>query len=158
MLHLASLSVVLYAFWLLLSGFFTPFLLAAGAGSAIAVVLLSRRMRIVDREGHPVQMIAAVVLYWPWLFKEIAKSAWNVSRIILDPRLPISPVLVRFKPTQRSQVGLATHANSITLTPATITVEATQDEFMVHGLTRESGAGVIDSEMDRRISEVEAYR
>jgi multicomponent Na+:H+ antiporter subunit E len=158
LLHLGSLGIVLYAFWLLLSGYFEPFLLAAGAGSALGVVLLSRRMRIVDREGHPVQMIAAVVLYWPWLIKEIAKSAWNVSRIILDPRLPICPVLVRFKPTQKSQVGLATHANSITLTPATITVEATQDEFLVHGLTRASGAGVIDSEMDRRISKVEAYR
>jgi multicomponent Na+:H+ antiporter subunit E len=158
MLHLVSLGVVLYVFWLLLSGFFTPFLLAAGAGSALAVVLLARRMRIVDREGHPIQMIAAVVSYWPWLLKEIAKSAWAVSRIILDPRLPISPVLVRFKPSQKSQVGLATHANSITLTPGTITVEAAQNEFLVHGLTRSSGEGVIDSEMDRRISKVEGYR
>lgn len=158
MLHLISLGVVLYAFWLLLSGYFAPFLLAAGAGSALAVVLLARRMKIVDREGHPVQMIASVVLYWPWLIKEIAKSAWDVSRIIVHPRLPISPVLVRFKPTQKSQVGLATHANSITLTPGTITVEATQDEFLVHGLTRASGAGVIDSEMDRRVTQVEGYR
>jgi len=158
MLHLVSLGVVLYVFWLLLSGFFTPFLLAAGAGSALVVVLLARRMRIVDREGHPIQMIAAVVWYWPWLLKEIAKSAWDVSRIILDPRLPISPVLVRFKPSQKSQVGLATHANSITLTPGTITVEATQGEFLVHGLTRSSGAGVIDSEMDRRVTRVEGYR
>lgn len=158
MLHLISLGIVLYGFWILLSGYFTPFLLAAGAGSALGVVLLSRRMRIVDREGHPIQMIASVVLYWPWLMKEIAKSAWVVSRIILDPRLPISPVLVRFKPTQQSQAGLTTHANSITLTPGTITVEATQNEFIVHALTRSGGAGVIDSEMDRRVTKVEGYR
>jgi len=158
MLHLISLGVVLYCFWILLSGYFTPFLLAAGAGSALFVVLLSRRMRIVDREGHPIQMIASVVLYWPWLMKEIAKSAWQVSRIILDPRLPISPVLVHFKPSQESQAGLATHANSITLTPGTITVEATQYEFIVHALTRSGGAGVIDSEMDRRVTKVEGYR
>jgi len=157
-LHLASLGIVLYAFWLLLSGYFEPFLLAAGAGSALAVVLLSRRMHIVDREGHPIQMIASVLLYWPWLIKEIFKCAWDVSRIILSPSLPISPVLVRFKPTQKSQVGLTTHANSITLTPGTITVEATQDEFLVHGLTRTAGAGVIDSEMDQRVSKVEGYR
>jgi multicomponent Na+:H+ antiporter subunit E len=158
MLQLASLGIVLYAFWILLSGYFEPFLLTAGAGSALAVVLLARRMKIVDREGHPIQMIAAVVLYWPWLLKEIAKCAWDVSRIILDPRLPISPVLVRFKPSQKSQAGLTTHANSITLTPGTITVEATQNEFLVHGLTRASGAGVIDSEMDRRVTRVEGYR
>lgn len=158
MLHLTSLGTVLFVFWLLLSGYFEPFLLAAGAGSAICVVLLARRMKIVDREGHPIQMIAAVVLYWPWLAKEIAKSAWGVSRIILDPRLPISPALVRFKPSQKTEVGLATHANSITLTPGTITVEAAQDEFLVHALTRAGGEGVIDSEMDRRVSKVEAYR
>lgn len=157
MLHLTSLGIVLYVFWLLLSGYFTPFLLAAGAGSALCVVLLSRRMRIVDREGHPIQMIASVVLYWPWLVKEIAKSAWDVSRIILDPRLPISPTLVRFKPSQKTPVGLTTHANSITLTPGTITVEATKDEFLVHALTRVGAEGVIDSEMDRRISRVEGY-
>jgi len=158
MLHLASLSIVLYVFWILLSGYFEPFLLTAGAGSALFVVWLARRMRIVDREGHPIQMIASVVLYWPWLIKEIAKCARDVSRIILDPRLPISPVMVRFKPTQKSQAGLATHANSITLTPGTITVEATQAEFLVHGLTRAFGASVIDSEMDARVSRVEGYR
>ncbi len=157
MLHLVSLGIVLYAFWVLLSGYFEAFLLAAGAGSALCVVLLARRMKIVDREGHPIQMIASVVLYWPWLIKEIAKSAWDVSKIIVDPRLPISPVLVRFRPTQKSQVGLATHANSITLTPGTITVEAGQNEFLVHALTRTGGAGVIDSEMDRRVSKVEGY-
>jgi len=157
MLHMTSLGIVLYGFWLLLSGNFTPFLLAAGAGSALGVVLLARRMNIVDREGHPIQMIASVVLYWPWLIKEIAKSAWAVSRIIVDPRLPISPVLVRFKPSQKSQAGLATHANSITLTPGTITVEASEDEFLVHALTRSGGEGVIDSEMDRRVTRVEEY-
>ena len=158
MLHLASLSLILYAFWVLLSGYFEPFLLTAGAGSALFVVWLARRMHIVDREGHPIQMLAAVFLYWPWLIKEIGKCAWDVSRIILDPRLPISPVLVRFKPTQKSQVGLATHANSITLTPGTITAEAAQAEFLVHGLTRDFGASVIDSEMDRRVTQVEGYR
>lgn len=158
MLQLASLGVVLYAFWILLSGYFEPFLLTAGAGSALAVVLLSRRMHIVDREGHPIQMLASVFLYWPWLIREIAKCAWDVSRIILDPALPISPILIRFKPTQRSTVGLVTHANSITLTPGTITVEAAQNEFLVHALTRSAGAGVIDSEMDRRVTAVEGYR
>ncbi|MBI4289978.1 MAG: Na+/H+ antiporter subunit E [Betaproteobacteria bacterium] len=158
MLHLASLGVVLYIFWLLLSGYFTPFLLVAGAGSAIGVLLLAQRMKIVDREGHPIQMATAVVLYWPWLVKEIAKSAWDVSRIILDPRLPISPTLVRFKPLQKTQAGLATHANSITLTPGTITVEAAPEEFLVHALTRAGAEGVIDSEMDRRVAKVEGYR
>ena len=79
-----------------------------------------------------------------------------MTRIILDPRLPISPTLVRFRPSQRSTVALATHANSITLTPGTITVEAGHDEFLVHALTRAGAGSVVDSEMDRRVSRLEA--
>ncbi|MEO7246013.1 MAG: Na+/H+ antiporter subunit E [Rubrivivax sp.] len=155
MLHSVSLFIALYVFWLLLSGYFTPFLMAAGAVSALAVVWFARRMDVVDSEGQPIQFGPRALLYWPWLFKEIVKSAWAVSRIILDPRLPISPTLVRFKPGQRTQVGLVLHANSITLTPGTITIEAGSEEFLVHGLTRSGAAGVVDSEMDRRVSACE---
>ena len=150
-----ALVATLFAFWLLLSGIYTPFLLAAGLGAAIAVATLARRMEVLDREGHPIHLALAALAYWPWLAKEIVKSGWRVSRIILDPRLPISPTLVRFRPSQTSTVALATHANSITLTPGTITVEADRDEFLVHALTREAAAGVIGSEMDRRVSRLD---
>ena len=155
MFHSVSLFFTLYLFWLLLSGFFTPFLLSAGAGCALAVVWFARRMDVVDHEGHPIQLGMRIVAYWPWLILEIVKSAWSVSRIILHPRLPISPTLVRFRPTQRTDVGLAIHAQSITLTPGTITVEAWPNEFLVHGLTRDGALAVIDSEMDRRVSACE---
>lgn len=153
--QIALLAVALYAFWILMSGYFTPFLLAAGAGAALAVALLARSMAIADSEGHPVHLTLSAITYWPWLFKEIFKSGVQVSRIILDPKLPISPTLVRFKPGQQSTVGLVTHANSITLTPGTITVEAGRDEFLVHGLTREGAQGCIDSEMNRRVRRFE---
>jgi multicomponent Na+:H+ antiporter subunit E len=154
-LEAVALVATLFAFWLLLSGIYTPFLLAAGLGAAIAVATLARRMEVLDREGHPIHLAVAALAYWPWLAKEIVKSGWRVSRIILDPRLPISPTLVRFRPSQTSTVALATHANSITLTPGTITVEADRDEFLVHALTREAAAGVVASEMDRRVSRLD---
>jgi multicomponent Na+:H+ antiporter subunit E len=150
-----SLSAFLFAFWLLLSGHFEPFLVAAGLGSALAVALFARRMKVLDREGHPIHLAVPALLYLPWLVKEIAKSVWTVSRIILAPGLPISPTLVRFKPSQSTIVGLVAHANSITLTPGTITVEAEGGEFLVHGLTKASAFGCIDSEMDRRVSKLE---
>ncbi|MBA4176663.1 MAG: cation transporter [Leptothrix sp. (in: Bacteria)] len=153
--HSISLFAFLCLFWLLLSGFFTPFLLAAGVGSALAVVWFARRMDVVDHEGHPIQLGARALLYWPWLLKEIVKSAWDVSKIILHPKLPISPTLVRFKPTQKTDVGLVIHAQSITLTPGTITIEAGPNEFLVHGLTRSGAEGVVDSEMDRRATACE---
>lgn len=155
MLHSVSLFAFLYLFWLLLSGYFTPFLLSAGVGSALAVVWFARRMDVVDSEGHPVHFAPKALLYWPWLFREIVKSAWNVSTIILNPRLPISPTVVRFKPTQKTGVGLVLHANSITLTPGTITIVAHAQEFFVHGLTRAAAHGAIDSEMDRRVTACE---
>jgi len=153
--HSVSLFFSLYLFWLLLSGFFTPFLLSAGVGSAIAVVWFAQRMDVVDDEGHPIRLGFQALLYWPWLLKEVVKSAWDVSKIILHPKLPISPTLVRFKPTQRTDVGLVIHAQSITLTPGTITIEATANEFLVHGLTQTAARGVIDSEMDRRATACE---
>lgn len=155
MFHSVSLFAFLYLFWLLLSGFFTPFLLSAGVGCALAVVWFARRMDVVDAEGHPVHLAPKALLYWPWLFKEIIKSAWDVSKIILNPKLPISPTMVLFKPTQKSIVGLVLHANSITLTPGTITIEANAGEFLVHGLTRASAEGVVDSEMDRFVTACE---
>jgi multicomponent Na+:H+ antiporter subunit E len=155
MLRNVILFSLLYAFWLLLSGFFTPFLMLAGVGSALAALWLARRMNAVDREGLPVSLGARALLYWPWLLKEIVKSAWDVSKIIVHPDLPISPTLVRFKPGQRTNVGLALHANSITLTPGTIAIEATATEFLVHGITRASAQGTIASEMDRRVTACE---
>jgi len=150
-----ALAASLFVFWLLLSGIYTPFLVLAGLGASIAVAWLARRMELADREGHPIHLGFAALAYWPWLLKEIFKSGWQVTRIILDPRLPISPTFVRFKPSQKTTVALATHANSITLTPGTITVDADHDQFLVHALTREGAAGVIDSEMDRRVSRMD---
>jgi multicomponent Na+:H+ antiporter subunit E len=145
----------LLAFWLLLSGQFTIFLVLAGVGSSAAVVWVAIRMEVADREGVPVDFWRIVFSYWPWLAWEIVKAAWDVTKIILHPRLPISPTLVRFRPSQRSAVGLVTHANSITLTPGTITVEASATEFLVHGLTKAGAEASIGSEMDRRVTRLE---
>lgn len=155
LVQLAGLAAALYGFWLLMSGYFTPFLLAAGAGSAVAVALFARRMEIADREGLPLHLTLAAVAYWPWLLKEILESGWEVARIIVDPRLPVSPRLVRIVPSQKSALGLVTHANSITLTPGTITVEAEHREFLVHALTRAGAEGLQSGEMDRRVSRFE---
>jgi multicomponent Na+:H+ antiporter subunit E len=155
--HSLSLFVFLYLFWLLLSGFFTAFLMSAGLGSALAVVWFARRMDVVDPEGHPIHLGPKALVYWPWLVKEIIKSAWDVSKIIVHPRLPISPTLIQFKPTQTTDVGLVIHANSITLTPGTITIDTGTDGFLVHGLTRGAAQGVVDSEMDRRVTACEGH-
>jgi multicomponent Na+:H+ antiporter subunit E len=151
-LYTLSSVLVLYGFWLLLSGYFTAFLMTAGAGSAIAVVALAHRMDLVDHEGHPIHLGWRVLAYWPWLFREIIKSAWDVSRIIVDPRLPISPTMIRVPTSQKTAVGVVTYANSITLTPGTISMEVKHGEILVHALTRAAAEGLQEGEMDRRVT------
>lgn len=154
----AGLSSVLFAFWLLMSGIYTPFLVMAGLAASVAVAAVALRMEGVDSEGFPLRFSLAPIAYWPWLLKEMMVSGWRVALVILDPRLPVTPVLVRFRPLQEGALAIATHANSITLTPGTITVEAGRDGFLVHALTRESGHGLEGSEMDRRIRRLEVGR
>jgi multicomponent Na+:H+ antiporter subunit E len=155
-LRLASSVLFLFGFWLVLSGFYTPFFVVMGLLTAIGVVWLARRMAVLDAEGHPVHLGArALFSYWPWLVLEIVKSGWDVTRVILDPRLPISPTLVRFAPTQKGDVGLATHANSITLTPGTLSIEVGHREFLVHAVTESGAEGIRSGEMDRRVTRFE---
>lgn len=155
-LRFVSTTFILFFFWLLLSGHFTAFLIGAGLVSAVAVVLFARRMDVVDHEGHPVHLAPrAVVSYWPWLLMEIVKSAWDVSKIIVQPRLPISPTILSVKCTQKTDLGRTVFANSITLTPGTISVEVRSNEILVHALTRSAADGLAEGEMDRRVSALE---
>ena len=146
----------LYLFWLLLSGMFVPFLLAAGLGRAIAVLLFTKRLDIIAAEAPPTYLDWLKFLaYCPWLIKEIMIAAWDVSKRILHPALPISPTMVEFTPSQTTDTGLVIHANSITLTPGTISVEVEPGRFLVHALSREGGASLAGSEMDRRCASLE---
>jgi multicomponent Na+:H+ antiporter subunit E len=151
-----SLVVALFVFWLLLSGHFTPFLLVAGLVCALAVTWFSdRMMAVLDREGHPIHLGMGALVYWPWLLWEIAKAAWDVSKRILSPGLPISPMLIRVKAHQKTDVGRVIYANSITLTPGTISVTMEDDTILVHALTREGAEGLESGDMDRRVCRCE---
>ena len=150
-----SSGAVLFGFWLTLSGYLEPFLIGAGAASAAAVVWLAHRMALIDHEGHPVHLTRKAFTYLPWLLKEIAVSAWDVTKIILHPRLPISPEFLRVTPTQRTVVGTVTYANSITLTPGTISVEVGQGSILVHALTGQGAASLLTGDMDRRVTRFE---
>lgn len=127
----------------------------AGVLTVIGVVALSRRLDIADEEGHPIHLLPRAVTYWPWLAKEIAKSTWDVTKVILNPSLPISPTLIRIKASQRSAVGIATYANSITLTPGTITARVSGHEFLVHAVTRSGAEDLAEGTMDRRVKKFE---
>lgn len=150
-----SLACFLFAFWLALSGHYTVMLVSAGALSALACLYAAIRMRIVDAESHPIEFVPGALTYFPWLMVEIAKSAWAVTKIILHPRLPISPTMTVVKASQKTTVGRATYANSITLTPGTITVGVSGNRLTIHALVKEGASDLEAGGMDRRVSQFE---
>ena len=150
-----SLTGLLFAFWLALSGHYTPMLLAAGVASALLCMVAALRLRILDAEGQPIEFAFGLVTYLPWLVGEIAKSAWAVTKIILDPRLPIAPTMTVVAASQRTSVGIAIYGNSITLTPGTITVGQRGNELTVHALTKDGARELEAGAMDRRVKLLE---
>lgn len=157
MLHTLSLSAILAVLWFLLSGFFEPLMLSFGVLSVALTVWLAHRMDVVDHEGHPIHLAPHVLLkYWPWLAWQILKSNWDVAKIILAPKLNIQPHTFDTQASQSTEVGLTLYANSITLTPGTVTVDMkAKGVFEIHALTNAAREGVEDLNMDRRCTAVE---
>ncbi len=153
MLHAVILGASLSAFWLLLSGYFTSILLLSlGAVSVLVTVYLTLRMDRQDGERVALRVDFPIVRYWIWLLVEIVKSNVDVAKIILSPTMPLSPRMVRVKATQTTDVGLVIYANSITLTPGTVTVEIVGDEFLVHAITQAAADGVTGGDMGERVT------
>ncbi len=158
MLRTLSLWLVLFILWLLLSGYFdTPLLLACGALSCALTVAIVRRAHRLDPEELHLDwyLNRRLLRYVPWLLLEIVTANIDVARRILDPRLPISPVLLRLRPGQRGELGQVIYANSITLTPGTVTTYLSENQLEVHALTAAAAATLQQGEMDRRVSALE---
>jgi multicomponent Na+:H+ antiporter subunit E len=155
--HLVSLAGVLYALWLLLSGFLhEPLLLGLGVVSVCAVVFIAHRMDVVDHEGHPIHLSHRVGAYLPWLLWEIVKSNIAVAKVILSPRMPLSISVMTTAGSQQSDLGLTIYANSITLTPGTVTLGIDDNILTVYALTTDAADGVASGDMDRRVAALEA--
>ena len=155
--RLVGLWVMLFAVWLALSGHYTPLLLGFGVGSCTLTVYIAWRMDVTDHEGVPIYMAGRFLLYLPWLLKEILVANLNVAKVILSPKLPISPIMVVFHSTQKTDLGRVLYANSITLTPGTITTGVEGDQLEIHALTWRDVDGREEDEMDRRVSVVEGH-
>lgn len=154
MFHALFSGLVLFATWLLLSGHYEPLIIGLGVLSCGIVVYLSSRMDIVDHEGVPVHITGRAVLYWPWLIWQIVLANIDVTRRVLSPKLRISPTMVRLRASQKSDLALVTYANSITLTPGTVSVDVEPGEILVHAISREGAEDLKSGEMDRRVTQM----
>ena len=160
MLQAVSLTVALAALWLLLSGFWgVPLLLGLGVVSVIASVFVAWRMRILDREGHPIHLIFRGFSYWPWLAKEIVVANVDVAKAILGIQGgKVEPTLFHIPAPQKTELGRVIYANSITLTPGTVTVGITESELTIHALTPGAREGLATGEMSRRVTAFEGEK
>jgi multicomponent Na+:H+ antiporter subunit E len=156
-MHAWILFVSLMAFYVVLSGqIHSVYLLVAGAVCCAAIVLLCKRLGVVDDEGVSYRWWWATLKYVPWLMWQIALANWELFKIVWKPgKLAISPKMVAVPHELRTSYGLATYANSITLTPGTVTVEIGDHELLVHALTDAFGKDLLAGEMHRRCLELE---
>lgn len=147
-----KLAIALAALWLLLSGHFEALILALGAVSIALVVWLSQRMHVVDAESYPFGLVPRLTgAYWPWLLVEIVKSNLDVARRVLGPASAVHPLVFDAPASQRSDLGLVIHANSITLTPGTVSLDVEPGRIRVHALHPDIARAVPASGMDGRV-------
>ena len=151
LIRFTALAVV----WFLWSGHTEPLILAFGVFSVGLVTALWARMDRLDGGEPPYALGLRPVAYLPYLLWEIVLSNLHVAKAILSPSLPVQPQLVRVNVTQKTVLGQVVHANSITLTPGTITLDVRDGSFLVHALTDHTAAGVLSGEMDARVTALE---
>jgi multicomponent Na+:H+ antiporter subunit E len=94
--------------------------------------------------------------YWWWLLREIVMSSIAVTKLIVNPSLPITPTVVKLKAETQSSVGLVIFGNSITLSPGTVTLDVHEGQLLVHCLTSESARELLDGEANRRAAQLES--
>lgn len=155
MRHTINLSLSLAAFWLLNSGHGAALMLSLGVISIIVVLYIAHRMDVVDHESQPLHLTFKLPAYFLWLIKEIILANFQVVKHIWLGNKSISPSLMTIKCSQKTDMGKVIYANSITLTPGTVTVKLEGDQFMVHALLQESIEDLQAGEMDRRVTRLE---
>lgn len=154
-LRIISLVVFLSALWLGLSGFFEPLLLTLGALSVALVVWVSHRMQVADHEGHPSHMGLRAIPYTGWLLWQVVLANLDVAKTILGNPKKVNPQVFTVKGSQRSELGNVIYANSITLTPGTVTCDVEDGVFLIHALTKTGAEGVLDGVMDAKVTHFE---
>jgi multicomponent Na+:H+ antiporter subunit E len=159
-----TLGLSLFGFWLLLSGqysfpfssHFEPRVLGFGVLSVLLVTFVVWLMDRQDLYDFPLTLSWTFAVYVFWLVIEVFRANVKVARIILDPKLPISPIMVPFRARMLSDLCRVIYANSITLTPGTITTGTEGDLLRIHALTWHNVDGREEDDMGMRICALES--
>ena len=150
-------TIVMFIFWILLSGEFTFILITSGVVASLIVAYLSHDI-FVGKADFKTETgrILKFIVYIPWLLWEIVLANFEIAYLVLNPKSLVDPQLVYFKNRRRRlNLGIVTLAHSITLTPGTVTVEANREEFVIHAIWQKSAEGIIGGEMQRKVKKIE---
>ncbi len=157
-LNFIATFTLLFAFWVFLSGFFDLFHLSLGMICCAIVAYASHDLFFTQtnlrnlRERHSAGK--KFLLYLPWLFYQIYLANVHVVYLVWHPRMPIDPKIIRFKTKWQGDLVLVTMANSITLTPGTITLDIRDGEYYVHALSKKVADDLLGGEMQDRVGRI----
>ena len=148
-----SFTVILFLFWIFLSGHMEPLLLGLGVASVALTVFLSHRMNVMDHESYPLHLSSRFPGFFLYLLREIVKANIDVVTRILDWRkAAISPQMIDIPQSQNTDLGAVIYANSITLTPGTVTIKLSNDSLTVHALSNEAADELASGAMSKEIT------
>jgi multicomponent Na+:H+ antiporter subunit E len=148
-------AFILFAFWMLLSGKFDAFHLSLGAMCCVLVAYLFNDLLFANVRVGDMRIVAArFIPYIPWLIQQIVLSNLHVASLVLRRRMPIDPQIVTFKTKLETDISSVTLANSITLTPGTITMDIKDGVYYVHALSKKVADDLNTGEMEDRVAHI----
>ncbi|MBE6112192.1 MAG: hypothetical protein E7195_04125 [Peptococcaceae bacterium] len=159
--HLVVLAVVLFAFWFLLSGKVDfKFLLYGALTAIISAWICVPLLLMPNADGTKKYFIFDVnlgkyALYWLWLLKEVVNANIDVVKATVKSEMVINPRVIAFRIKYDNPMAYTTLANSITLTPGTVTMNVTEDGlYEIHALTDGAAEGLLGGGMQQKVADL----
>ena len=148
---------LLFGFWVLLNGKWTTEIAVVGVivCAALYAFMCAFMGYSPKQEWKLVRRVPKIFRYFLYLVGEIFKSAWGTMMLIWSPDKEIQPRVTSFRTRLRTDAGKVVLANSITMTPGTITVDVQDDLFLIHCLDETFDVGTEGFEMEDRIMKIE---
>lgn len=147
--------LIMMVFWALLSGKFDLFHLSLGVICSGVVAYFGHSLIFHNVRVGDTRLIAwRFVKYVPWLLYQIILSNFHVAYLALSPKMPINPSIIELPSKLESDISYVTLANSITLTPGTITMDIDDNNFIVHALSDKVADDLKSGDMEDRVAHI----
>ncbi len=153
-----GMLIILFIFWIAVSGTLHWQSLLLGAGASYFITYFNREL-LIDSEERPIfsfRNIKRLGSVLGTFFLAVMKANIQVAALVLNPRLPIAPTMVSFKTDFKKTATRVALGNAITLTPGTLTIMCSEEEFVVHALTERNGQEVQEWEVIEKLKQLEA--